>query len=289
MADAVQVAVRDGNRLLCPCCGQVLMVLKEKPKRFTPPKMHKVQGDPRRTWPALEKLIAQQEGLEAAAGDLAQALEALQQEPAWADYNTIRPFYRADALKLPIDPKVAAYVFPEEDPPPLDAAKATRPAKLPDVRLPKADVHYRPTRKRSGDYSDRAANRQKQPLHDPFTEEGARLYAWVYYRLQRLAVKLEREIRAKQAQVDRLQAKVDRAKPADEKKEQPKPEKPMTQERTDTETTTTTCNVPRVEREARADLGVAPETEHRGKLPSHAHADEGMAPGMKPTSQDRPP
>ncbi|WDI41098.1 hypothetical protein [Bremerella sp. P1] len=31
---APQVAVRDGNRLLCPCCGEVLMVLPEKPASY---------------------------------------------------------------------------------------------------------------------------------------------------------------------------------------------------------------------------------------------------------------
>ncbi|WDI44325.1 hypothetical protein [Bremerella sp. P1] len=31
---APQVAVRDGNRLLCPCCGEVLMVLPEKPPSY---------------------------------------------------------------------------------------------------------------------------------------------------------------------------------------------------------------------------------------------------------------
>ncbi|WDI39912.1 hypothetical protein [Bremerella sp. P1] len=33
-AHAPQVAVRDGNRLLCPCCGEVLMVLPEKPPSY---------------------------------------------------------------------------------------------------------------------------------------------------------------------------------------------------------------------------------------------------------------
>ncbi|WDI42552.1 hypothetical protein [Bremerella sp. P1] len=31
---APQVAVRDGNRLLCPCCGEVLLVLPEKPSCY---------------------------------------------------------------------------------------------------------------------------------------------------------------------------------------------------------------------------------------------------------------
>ncbi|WDI43212.1 hypothetical protein [Bremerella sp. P1] len=31
---APQVAVRDGNRLLCPCCGEVLLVLPEKPASY---------------------------------------------------------------------------------------------------------------------------------------------------------------------------------------------------------------------------------------------------------------
>ncbi|WDI42987.1 hypothetical protein [Bremerella sp. P1] len=31
---APQVAVRDGNRLLCPCCGEVLMVLPETPPSY---------------------------------------------------------------------------------------------------------------------------------------------------------------------------------------------------------------------------------------------------------------
>ncbi len=251
-ADAVQVAVRDGNRLLCPCCGQVLMVLKEKSKRFTPPKMHKVHGDPRPTWPGLEKLIARQEG-QAEDADQTARVEGLsppQQPPA--DDSAEHPAYRADALVVPIDPQIAAHPFPEWDPPPLAPSQTTRPVKLPAARLPEVNVTYRPTQKRNGDYSDRLPGRRTQPLQEPFTQEGARLHAWAYYRLQQLAVQLEQEIRACEAQIQRLQTKLNGPE------NQPTPtEATMPEERPST-TTRFKRAFPPVKRHAHADKGMAP-------------------------------
>ncbi len=206
-ADAPQVAVRDGNRLLCPCCGQVLMVLKEK--RFTPPKMHHQQGDPRRTWPALEKLIAKQEAYLNASPE-----ETSQEEPAWADRNIIRPFYRADALVVPIDPKVAAYAFPEGDPPRPDQASITKPVNLPEARAPKDTLHDQPPRDSNTRYEEHQRRRAQRPLEEPFTEEGARL-----------AVRLEKEIAKKQARVERLRARLSGEK--QDTSNQPSNEKPM--------------------------------------------------------------
>ncbi len=273
---APQVAVRDGNRLLCPCCGQVLMVLKEK--RFTPPKMHKVQGDPRRTWPALEKLIAEQEAhyQNVSSGDSAP------QQTEWADFNLIRPFYRADALMGPIDPQIAAYEFPESDPP-----RAPQPVKrpsegLPSVELPGASLSDKPTHSASGPYDQRQPSRSQQPLHDPFTEEGARLFAWAYYRLQRLAVQIQKEIDAKQKKIARLQTKLD-GQQNQETHQQPN-ETPMNSHQQNPVMNTKRQHQDRPLRDNRthapADLGAAPgmgEVNGNGSR-RHAHADEGMAP-----------
>ena len=108
---APQVAVRDRNRLLCPCCGQTLLVLKEK--RFRPPKRHAIQGDPRRTWPSLERLIAEQE----AHYENTSTEEVREEEPQSVGNNQHGPLYRADSLVMPIDTQVAAHEFPSVDPP----------------------------------------------------------------------------------------------------------------------------------------------------------------------------
>ncbi len=264
-AAAPQVAVRDGNRLLCPCCGQTLMVLKEK--RFTPPKRHHLQGDPRRTWPALEKLIAQQEAYLDK-----QTQEADEPDPKWVEYNTIRPFYRADSLVVPIDEKVAAHQFPAFDPPPCDSARQPNEVKLPEARLPEVKLQPQPPRDWNTQYEAHQRRRSERPLEDPFTEEGARLFAWAYYRLQRLAVQIEKEIAQKQAEIARLQAELSGGQ--HETTEQPSTEKPMNSNKQSEEKNNI---VPRQSRP----LPVSRR---------HAYADEGMAPQkVLENSDHRPP
>ncbi len=232
--------MRDGNRLLCPCCGQVLLVLKEK--RFAPPKMHHMQGDPRRTWPALEKLIAQQEAYLNASPQ-----EAAQEESPAAEATTDGPFYRADALVTEVDPKIAAHQFPPLEPPPFDPRKIDQPVKQPAERSSTDNAAYQPPRDWNTRYDEHQRRQSKRPLAEPTTYEMARLYAWAYYRLQRLAVQLEKQIAAKEAEVQRLQAKLN------EQNELPA-------------ATKETSVVKRG-----ADRSV-------GSTGRHAHADEGMAP-----------
>ncbi len=244
--------MRDGNRLLCPCCGQTLMVLKEK--RFTPPKRHHAQGDPRRTWPSLERLIAEQE----AHYQNGAAQEVPEQEPRAEDDNQDQPSYRADSLIVPIDPKIAAHEFPEFDPPSIP-----KPVKLPSECLPEAKLHSPPKRSENGPYDQR---RRNTPLEEATTYEMARLYAWAYYRLQRLAVQIEQEIAAKQAETNRLQAELTGGK----------------QEQASGTCQDRTVATPQTR--AQADVSVAPSmVRARGMLACdgtkrHAHEDEGMAP-----------
>ncbi len=277
---APQVAVRDGNRLLCPCCGQTIMVLKQK--RFTPPKMHHAQGDPRRTWPSLERLIAEQE----AHYQNGSAQEVLEEETSRADDKKDHPAYRADSLVVPIDPKVASHEFPPLDPPPFDPPEVPKPVKLPKTRTPGASYRYEPPRDWNTQYEEHQRQRRKRPLEEATSYEMARLYAWAYYRLQRLAVQIEKEIAAKQIVVDQLQSKLD-AEPK-QKTEQQATEKPMNANPVHEEKSITTPRQVRPGRVHRthtqADLGVAPgtvktiEKATTNATRRHAHADEGMAP-----------
>ncbi len=251
-----QVAVRDGNRLLCPCCGQTLMVLKEK--RFRPPKKHHMQGDPRRTWPSLERLIAEQE----AHYQNGSADEPPSQEPPRKDDDQDRPMYRADSLIVPIDPQVASHEFPPLDPPPFDPLKISKPVK----RSPQEGVAYKPPRDWNTQYEEHQRRRSKRPLEEATTYEMARLYAWAYYRLQRLAVQIEKEIAAKEAEVETLQTELSGG--------HVEPSKTASTDRTE----------PTIDARAQANLSVVPsEGNTHGRTMTmttrrHAHADEGMAP-----------
>ncbi len=173
------------------------MVLKEK--RFTPPKRHHSQGDPRRTWPSLERLIAEQEAhYQNGAKD-----EPRPQEPNREDNNQDRPAYRADSLVVPIDESITAHQFPDFDPP-----EVPKPVKLPETRTPGASYRYQPPRDWNTQYEENQRRRSKRPLEDATSYEMARLYAWAYYRLQRLAVQIEQEIAAKEAEVKALQSEL---------------------------------------------------------------------------------
>ncbi len=248
------------------------MVLKEK--RFRPPKMHAIQGDPRRTWPSLERLIAEQE----AHYQNGSAQEVPEEEPRVEDDNQDRAAYRADSLVVPIDPKVGKYDFPEVDPP-----KAPQPVKVPTERSPKASAQYRPPRDWNTRYEEHQRRRRKQPLEDATTYEMARLYAWAYYRLQRLAVQIEKEIATKQAKIDRLQAQLN----GGQKKEtnaQPTEKSMNNNEEKNTKTQRQDRPLRVNQTHAQADLDVAPGMGElsggwTGTTPRrHAHADEGMAP-----------
>ncbi len=225
------------------------MVLKEK--RFTPPKRHHAQGDPRRTWPSLERLIAEQE----AHYQNGLTQEVPEEEPSAEDDNQDRPAYRADSLIVPIDPKIAAHQFPDVDPPQIP-----KPVKLSGERLPQAKHPHQPPRDWNTRYEEHQRRRSKLPLEEASTYEMARLYAWAYYRLQRLAVQIENEMAAKQKEIARLQAKLDGAQ--QEKTEQPSTEKPMN------------TNPIHEEKNNKLERDLQPQRD----IQRHAHADEGMAP-----------
>ncbi len=256
------------------------MVLKQK--RFTPPKRHHAQGDPRRTWPSLERLIAEQEAhYQNGSKD-----EPRPQEPNSEDDNQDRPMYRADSLVVPIDAKIAAHEFPPLEPPPFDPPEVPKPVKLPKTRTHSASDRYEPPRDWNTRYDEHQRQRHKRPLEDATSYEMARLYAWAYYRLQRLAVQIEAEIAAKQIVVDQLQSELN-----GEPKQ--KPEQQSTEETMNANPVHEDINIamPRdarhvgtITRHAQADLGVAPgsfNTSEKATTNStrrHAHADDGMAP-----------
>ncbi|MFN3153143.1 hypothetical protein, partial [Bremerella sp.] len=202
---APQVAVRDGNRLLCPCCGEVLMILPEEPlnqvtsKKFDPPKIDQKHRVKRISCPTLDAIIARQEAEEEAAFQASMApKEPVEVSPA-SPVEPEGPRYQADPIVVPIDPHIAAYEFPEHDPPP--------PPKRTRYRTPKIPLD-KPWRMRDkgnrGRDSDRQPRRKERPLVDPWSHRSARIYAWMYYRMQKLNVQLIGEICAKQEAIEQL-------------------------------------------------------------------------------------
>ncbi len=259
------------------------MVLKEK--RFTPPQRHHAQGDPRRTWPSLERLIAEQE----AHYENGVTQEVPEEEPPLANNDQDDPMYRADSLVVPIDEKIAAHEFPLLDPPPLDPPKIERPVKPPAEHSPQDGAAYKPPRDWNSRYEEHQRRRSQRPLEEATTYEMARFYAWAYYRLQRLAVQIEQEIATKEAEVERIQTKLNGGQ--QETTHHPSTETPMDNKQRYEEKSITTPREGRPlrvdPRYAQADLVVAPGTLHENGHGTrrHAHADEGMAPGSGSVQQ----
>ena len=259
-----QVAVRDGNRLLCPCCGEVLMVLPEEPlnqvtsKKFDPPKIDQRSKVKRISCPTLDAIIARQEAEEEAAFQASMApKEPIEDSPA-SPVEPEGPRYQADPIVVPIDPDIAAYEFPEHDPPPPPKRTRTRTPKIP------LDKPWRMRDKRDrGRDRDRQPRRKERPLVDPWSYRSARIYAWMYYRMQRLNVQLIGEICAKQDAIEQLTNDLTGNKP------QP--------------TTKQELRVPRpspLGRASQVPVQDAPEGQPNIELTPHAHADVGMAPGQ---------
>ncbi|MFN3152260.1 hypothetical protein [Bremerella sp.] len=259
-----QVAVRDGNRLLCPCCGEVLMVLPEQPlnqvtsKKFHPPKIDQKHRVKRISCPTLDAIIARQEAEEEAAFQASMApKQPVEVSPA-SPVEPEGPRYQADPIVVPIDPEVAAHEFPEYDPP--------APPKPTRTRTPKIPLD-KPWRMR--DKGDRCSSRERQPsrkerpLVDPWSYRSARIYAWMYYRMQRLHLQLIDEISQKQDEIEQLKTNLT----------SPKQERTPQQE----------IRVPRPSPLGRASQVPVPstsETQPTIELTTHAHADVGMAPDM---------
>jgi len=223
-AHASQVAVRDGNRLLCPCCGEVLFVLKEPPpvgpsrrgsdtryplhdprsrgvptEEPRPPSPRRLEELPQPQTSYWDAVADAQDELKAAAwqafagGEAAGERERLEQALDADD-----PAALADLLML-IDPQVAAYACPAEDPPAWP--KQPKPGRPPRrKRRPGTRQNVEKLRR------DRA---RKRRWHDWLFEAAAthdvkRLRAWTFYRLKLQDLKLRQQIRWQQARVDRV-------------------------------------------------------------------------------------
>ena len=191
-----QVAVRDGNRLLCPCCGEVLMVLPELPSKQVPPQPSK-PVPPKPTpapLPDIEAMRKQAYDQLKAAFPSPPKRPRLKVDLSEADKG--KPDPRTDHLVVPIDPVLANYEFPTTDPPKDSTAnRSERPYEpkrkplAPLLRLP----HLKKRKKR------------KRPLRNAYSYRTARLYAWTYYRLKQLNVQLLGEVDAKRRELYALQ------------------------------------------------------------------------------------
>ncbi|MEW4565994.1 hypothetical protein AB1K70_25985 [Bremerella sp. JC770] len=279
-AHAPQVAVRDGNRLLCPCCGEVLMVLQGEATKTSSPattssSKTKREEPMRHRSPSLDALIRRQEAQEEAARQASDRENAPPTKPPELTPNTDRPNYRADPLVIPIDPKIAAHQFPEGPPPPV--VNFWKPK---TVRTPSETI--RPQRLRGVDdrFYDRMRYKSKKPLPDPCTYEMARLYAWTYYRMQKLDLQLQAEIEAKQAEIDALKRELDGVQEAVAlKKSQPvRKASPQEEPRAERPPVKTPSSIQSF-REARKAFTRRRKEAAREAFAGHAHEDEGMAPG----------
>ncbi|WP_144977991.1 hypothetical protein [Bremerella volcania] len=226
-AHAPQVAVREGNRLLCPCCGEVLMILQEEPanesqpKKFWPPKMAPPKRTPRPQSATLNEIIRRQEAQEEAAFQAAMTKDVPSKDPPVEAFDPDRPHYRADSIVVEIDPEINAYEFPEIDPPLV-------PSGLTPKRSRSDSGEYREPRERDAvtRYEERKRYRLRQPLREPLTYEAARLYAWMFYRMKKLNLQLIEEITAKQAEIDALEEELNAPVKEASSEEQPESETP---------------------------------------------------------------
>ncbi|WP_207395501.1 hypothetical protein, partial [Bremerella alba] len=205
-AHGSQVAVIDGNRLLCPCCGEVLALLADEPPQEPPFEnpMHRAEygNDPlgRPQGATLSAIIRRQEAQEAITREPEEPPQVTEEEHFTRVMDEAGPSYRADPLVVPIDPEIEAYEFPEEDPPTIEKPKKCQPPKLPPLEpRPKRDrqLHHR--------YREREIRRSKQPIQEPLSYQEKRFFAWTYYRMKALNLQLQGEICAKQEEIDALE------------------------------------------------------------------------------------
>ncbi|MFN3150319.1 hypothetical protein [Bremerella sp.] len=297
---APQVAVRDGNRLLCPCCGEVLMVLPEEPlnqvtsKQFDPPKIDQKHRVKRISCPTLDAIIARQEAEEEAAFQASMAPKEPTEDPPVSPVEPEGPRYQADPIVVPIDPNVAAYEFPEHDPP--EPPKRTR------YRTPKIPIFKpRPKMPRMADMFDRkpkrerTARRKERPLVDPWSYRSARIYAWMYYRMQKLNLQLIGEICAKQEAIEQLTKEHTGDKPQPNTKQElrvPRPSPLGRASQLPAQTTSETQPTLELNPHAHADVGMAPDAvagSTSNVVPRHAQEDLGVAPVVRDANERGPP
>jgi len=194
-AHAPQVAVRDGNRLLCPCCGEVLMVLSvEAPDTSgdeTPAAPAETPYGPisKKLYSPWDAIVARQDAAKEAAWRASAEAERAKHQQRYAEYlASDDPGFCADYLMVPIDPDVAAYKFPDEDPPQLPSAKRTTPRQASGTgRSRRNETRWRDV-----------------PLSEPYTYQEKRYLAWTYYWLKLQDLELQEKIRVKQAKIDAL-------------------------------------------------------------------------------------
>ena len=205
-----QVAVRDGNRLLCPCCGEVLLELndsvsddlgfEETVPEETAPVASSSADIPQFEWLPQHRIASpwdviekRQEAQKEAAWQAYLAHEKSQQEALYAQYlASDDPEFCADYLAQPIDPEVARYEFPAEEPPPLPRLKKAKPEN---------PGHAKRRSPRPGTWRDVV-------LEAPYTYQQKRYMAWTYYRLKLQDLELQEKILARQTKIERLRSEL---------------------------------------------------------------------------------
>ncbi|MFN3150409.1 hypothetical protein [Bremerella sp.] len=293
---APQVAVRDGNRLLCPCCGEVLMILPEQPlnqkvtKKFDPPKIDQRSKVKRISCPTLDAIIARQEAEEEAAFQASMAPKEPTEDSPVSPVEPEGPRYQADPIVVPIDPDVAAYEFPEFNPPAPPKQTRTRTPKIP------RDKPWRIRDKGDrGSDRDRQPRRKERPLVDPWSHRSARIYAWMYYRMQRLNVQLIGEICAKQEAIEQLTNDLTGTKPQHTTKQEfrvPRPSPLGRASQVPVQTTPEGQPTSALQTHAHEDVGMAPDAvagSTSNVVPRHAQEDLGVAPVARDANERGPP
>lgn len=187
---APQVAVRVGNRLLCPCCGEVLMLLNDEPIEEEPfqPKDPPPAKLPRMPLPFGDVIAKRQDAITEAAWQAYEEAERAEQDRRYAEYlASDDPQLCADYLVQPINEEVAAYEFPDDDPPKLPARKRKR-----TTRSERSEIHSR-----EDGFHDVV-------LEEPYSYQERRYMAWTYYQLKAQDLELQEQILARQAKIERL-------------------------------------------------------------------------------------
>ncbi|MBA2115172.1 hypothetical protein HOV93_23440 [Planctomycetes bacterium FF15] len=217
-AHGSQVAVIDGNRLLCPCCGEVLAILADEPPE-EPVDNESVNNEPAQEEPADEppwqpteskhfvlpqpdlsspwdEIARRQDALKEAAWEAYNQSEKAKQEALYAQYlESDDPGFLADYLTVPIDPEIDAYEIPAEDPPPLPSRKKTKPART---------VTRPPREQNTETWRQRKLRWRTHLFEEPRTRDRDRFLAWTFYHTKMFNLQLQEEIRLKQAKIEGL-------------------------------------------------------------------------------------
>ncbi|MFN3151336.1 hypothetical protein [Bremerella sp.] len=293
-----QVAVRDGNLLLCPCCGEVLMELSDGlvddlEKAEKQPKVPSnfpldADGLPRPPSKTLDQIIRRQE----AAKEAAHRKRRVKQVSPASPVEPEGPRYQADPIVVPIAPDIAAYEFPEHDPPP--PPKRTR-YRTPKIPLEDPWLVRRKEEREREPKREQKPRRRERPLVDPWSYRSARLYAWMFYRMQKLNVQLIGEICAKHEAIEQLENDLTGNKPQQSTKQElrvPRPSPLGRASQVPVPSTSETQPTIELNPHAHADVGMAPDVvagSTSNVVPRHAQEDLGVAPVARDVNQRGPP